>query len=199
MTYNDTKRLQFLGEASNPSIPLFRLMRADSRIPYGAKGVELLDNVFSPPSVPLTPAQRAAGQTIQPNEPFPLDRAVWYLRALGANEVIAHRGRQFPANATTSATSPAAPTGTPGSTGPGTVPAGLGMSSTTVNFQSSSEWYSIDFTVTYTLWLKDQLQKLVLPGGQSGTAKGLAGTKGSTGVLNDEKGRARWLQKWEYR
>jgi hypothetical protein len=73
------------------------------------------------------------------------------------------------------------------------------MSSTTVNFQSSSEWYSIDFTVTYTLWLKDQLQKLVLPGGQSGTAKGLAGTKGSTGVLNDEKGRARWLQKWEYR
>lgn len=164
------------------------------RIPHGFKGVEALDAVFSPP------AARIAGQPPQASEPFPLDRAVWFLRALGANEVVAHRSRHFPAHTSAPATSPAATAVTPGSTGPGTVPPGLGMTAPTTINQSSNEWYTGEFTSIYTTWLRTQLQQLVLPIGNTvAAAKLMSASKIGGGVLGDEKSRTRWLQKWEYR
>lgn len=207
VTYNDTKKLQFLADAGNPSVPLFRLMR--DRIPHGFKGVEALDAVFSPPSVP-GPGSRGSGaaSNATPNDPFPLDRAVWFIKALGANEVLAHRSRVWPVTSAASATSPAGPVVTPGSTAPGAL-AGFGMTPAATTQMWSNEWYTLEFTGTFTTWLRLQLIQMVLPPSANGAKSAPIaapaakppppGSKAPGGVLGDEKSRTRWLQKWEYR
>jgi mediator of RNA polymerase II transcription subunit 12 len=79
------------------------------------------------------------------------------------------------------------------------------MTATAPSLQSSSEWYTIEFTSVYTTWLREQLGKLLLPGVDTirmpaaGALKVPGGSKGPGGVLGDESSRTRWLQKWEYR
>nr|XP_019008399.1 uncharacterized protein I206_06958 [Kwoniella pini CBS 10737]OCF47180.1 hypothetical protein I206_06958 [Kwoniella pini CBS 10737] len=75
VTYNDTKRLQFLNDLSNPNVPLYKLMR--NPVPHGFKGIELLDSITH-------------------SEPIPLERALWFIRVIGSNEVSAHRSRTQP-------------------------------------------------------------------------------------------------------
>lgn len=189
MTYNDAKRLQFLADLANPTVPLARLMR--NPVPHGFKGVELFDSMFAPQ---LNPAQNqnrsisGAGPT-QPPQPIPLDRAVWFIRVLGANEISAHRGRVQPV-ATPVVAAPSPVPATPSSTNTaGPAP--------TVTL-SSNEWYTQEFTNMFTSWLRIQLGQLTLP--TKATVKsGIPAPKAPPGVLGDEKARARWSAKWNYR
>jgi mediator of RNA polymerase II transcription subunit 12 len=65
---------------------------------------------------------------------------------------------------------------------------------------SSNDWYSQEFTNMFTAWLRIQLGQLVLPSTSKTPAKAsVPSAKGPVGILGDEKGRARWLTKWEYR
>jgi mediator of RNA polymerase II transcription subunit 12 len=65
MTLNDTRRLAWLADLSNPSVPLSKLSRT---VLHVAKGPDLLDMLH---------AQGVA-----------IPRAVWYVRILGANETV---------------------------------------------------------------------------------------------------------------
>ncbi|TXT13184.1 hypothetical protein VHUM_01585 [Vanrija humicola] len=194
VTYNDTKRLQFLTDLANPAIPLTRLMR--NPVPHGFKGVDLLDTMFSPPQ-PRVTGIAAAAKPQAPAEPIPLDRALWFIRVLGANEISAHRGRAQPTVAAVQAPSPVA--ATPSSTA--TAPQAAAPP------QNSNDWYTSEFTNAFTAWLRIQLGHLVLPAkGGKPAATSAANTpaappgppKAPTGVLGDDKSRARWLAKWQY-
>jgi mediator of RNA polymerase II transcription subunit 12 len=183
VTYNDTKRSQFIADLANPAIPLTRLMR--NPVPHGFKGVELLETMFLPPQPGMRPgAASAAGKP--PPEPIPIDRALWFIRVLGANEISAHRGRAQPASSV-QAPSPAA--ATPSSTAT-SAPAPLPL--------NSNDWYTAEFTTAFTAWLRMQLAQLVLPTKPKPGAGTLPPPKTPTGVLGDEKSRARWLAKWQY-
>ncbi|WVQ98147.1 hypothetical protein IAU59_005269 [Kwoniella sp. CBS 9459] len=192
VTYNDTKRLQFLADLSNPSVPLHRLMRTP--VPHGFKGVELLDAMFSPSTGPGTGHNRnPSGGVKISSESIPLDRALWFIRVLGANEISAHRGRTQPQPAATPV-----PVSAPS-------PAGATPSSTTTIAAaptlpvSSNDWYTQEFTNTFITWLRIQLGQLALPGINKAVVKtGAPPPKASNSVLNDEGARAKWLSKWEY-
>ncbi|BEJ12006.1 hypothetical protein CspHIS471_0204660 [Cutaneotrichosporon sp. HIS471] len=183
VTYNDTKRSQFIADLANPAIPLTRLMR--NPVPHGFKGVELLETMFHPPQPGMRPgAASAAGKP--PPEPIPIDRALWFIRVLGANEISAHRGRAQPVSSM-QAPSPAAVT--PSSTAT-SAPAPLPL--------NSNDWYTAEFTTAFTAWLRMPLAQLVLPTKPKPGAGILPPPKTPTGVLGDEKSRARWLAKWQY-
>jgi len=181
VTYNDTKRSQFLADLGNPAIPLTRLMR--NPVPHGFKGVELLETMFCPQQTAGRLGAPAAANR-PPPEPIPIDRALWFIRVLGANEISAHRGRAQPA-VSNQAPSPVA--ATPSSTAT-TAPAAAPL--------NSNDWYTAEFTHAFTLWLRAQLVQLVLPTKPKAGAP--APAKTPTGVLGDEKSRARWLAKWQY-
>ncbi|OCF32517.1 hypothetical protein I316_05697 [Kwoniella heveanensis BCC8398] len=192
VTYNDTKRLQFLADLSNPNVPLHRLMRTP--VPHGFKGVELLDAMFSPSTGPGTGHNRnPSGGVKLSSEPIPLDRALWFIRVLGANEISAHRGRTQPLAVATpvpvSAPSPAV--ATPSST--------TTIAATPTLPVTSNDWYTQEFTNTFITWLRIQLGQLALPNSNKTVIKsGAPPPKGPASVLNDENGRAKWLAKWDY-
>lgn len=151
-------------------------------VPHGFKGIELLDAMYSPVT---TPSNRPAttpttGVARPPADPIPLDRAIWFIRVLGANEISAHRTRAQPAAAAPSPI-PATPSST--NTAAPTPPVPL----------SSNAWYTQEFTNTFTSWMRIQLVQLALPG------KGRPGaSRPAVGILGDEKARARWIAKWDY-
>lgn len=198
MTYNDVRRHQFLADLANPNIPLSRLMLTS--VPHGFKGVELFETMFSPPQLPsriasgsstMTGSSNGAGPPAPP-APIPIDRALWFIRVLGANEISMHRGRaQTSAVSAPVAASPMP--ATPSSTA--TTPAAQ------VQLVSSSDWYTGEFTGGFCGWLRNQLAQLNLPAakGKVGTTSTGPPTKPPAGVLGDEKARARWLAKWDYR
>ncbi|ORY23991.1 hypothetical protein BCR39DRAFT_548068 [Naematelia encephala] len=186
VTYNDSKRLQFLTDLANPKVPLHRLMR--NPVPHGFKGTELFESMFSP----LTSSSSNAGHNRTPSasgkaavDPIPLDRALWFIRVLGSNEISAHRSRAQPA-APVSAPSPAG--ATPSSTNT--------TSSTPALPLLSNDWYTQEFTNLFTAWLRIQLVQLSLPA--RGPLKASVPAKVGSGVLGDEKARARWSNKWDY-
>ncbi len=183
VTYNDTKRLHFLSDLANPAVPLSRLMR--NPVPHGFKGLELFDTMFSPISVAGHNRTPSGGTRVQV-DPIPIDRAIWFIRVLGSNEITAHRSRAQP-TAPVSAPSPAA--ATPSSTNTVTANPVLPM--------SSNDWYTQEFTSMFTSWLRVQLGQLSLPV-KAGKA-GILPSKAVPGILGDDKARARWLAKWDYR
>nr|XP_019005040.1 uncharacterized protein I203_01884 [Kwoniella mangroviensis CBS 8507]OCF68501.1 hypothetical protein I203_01884 [Kwoniella mangroviensis CBS 8507] len=204
VTYNDTKRLQFLNDLANPNVPLYKLMRTP--VPHGFKGIELLDSMFSPNIGPMGPGHSRTPSGSNNNakilsDPIPLDRALWFIRVLGSNEISAHRSRTQPqpqhhqnTNATPNTpvgVSPAAPT-----------PSSSTTITTTPTLQvSSNDWYTQEFTNTFISWLRVQFGQLSLPNNNPKTnvAKpGVPPPKSSAGVLGDEKLRSRWLSKWDY-
>ncbi|WVO16601.1 hypothetical protein L204_104280 [Cryptococcus depauperatus] len=182
VTYNDTKRLQFLSDLANPAVPLYRLMRTP--VPHGFKGVEILDAMFSP----ATSIRQPASNMTLLADPIPIDRAVWFIRVIGANEISVHRTRQ--STITSSVTAPSPVAATPSST-------------TTVNAASpmpvsSNEWYSQEFTNTLIQWLRIQLGQLALPPEGQNTSASTTSKNLGSGILQDEKARAKWLIKWDY-
>ncbi|WVQ83134.1 hypothetical protein IAT38_005272 [Cryptococcus sp. DSM 104549] len=186
VTWNDTRRFNFLADLANPAIPLHRLMRTP--VPHGFKGVELLDAMFSPASGAA--ARNTAGATKLSPDPIPLDRSLWFIRVLGVNEITAHRGRSQQIATPVAAPSPAA--ATPSSTttvaaAPPTLPV------------PSNDWYSQEFTNTVISWLRLQLGQLALPStGKAAAKPGAPAPKSGASVLGDEKARAKWLLKWDY-
>ena len=129
------------------------------------------------------PSTPAAGIARPPADPIPLERAVWFIRVLGANEISAHRGRAQPTAAVTAAPSPVPATPSSTNTTAAAPPIPL----------SSNAWYTQEFTNTFTSWMRLQLVQLALP------SKGKPGApKPAIGILGDEKARARWIAKWDY-
>lgn len=179
--YTDNKRLGFLADLGNPDIPLHWLMR--NQIPHGFKGVELLDVMFSPLTTVRQPPPNLA-----PMDPIPIDRAIWLIRVIGSNDIAAHRARQHQTATSVPAPSPAA--ATPSSTTTVTATPALPV--------SSNDWYSQEFTNTVISWLRIQLGQLALPNTVKVAGK-LPVTKAASGILQDEKARAKWLAKWDYR
>ncbi|OXL06191.1 hypothetical protein C348_05673 [Cryptococcus neoformans Gb118] len=178
--YTDNKRLGFLADLGNPDIPLHWLMR--NQIPHGFKGVELLDVMFSPLTTVRQPPPNLA-----PMDPIPIDRAIWLIRVIGSNDIAAHRARQHQTAASVPAPSPAA--ATPSSTTTVTATAAMPV--------SSNDWYSQEFTNTVISWLRIQLGQLALPNTAKVAGK-VPATKAGSGILQDEKARAKWLAKWDY-
>lgn len=176
------KRLQFLSDLANPLVPLHRLMK--NPVPHGFKGTELLDTMYSPMNLPANrPSTPAAGIARPPADPIPLDRAVWFIRVLGTNEISAHRGRAQPTAAVTAAPSPIPATPSSTNTAAAAPPVAL----------SSNAWYTQEFTNTFTSWMRLQLVQLALP-----TKAKPGAPKPAVGILGDEKARARWIAKWDY-
>jgi mediator of RNA polymerase II transcription subunit 12 len=186
VTYNDVKRQQFLSDLSNPLVPLHRLMR--NPVPHGFKGVELLDAMFSPITTPPNRAVGAAQGPRPPADPVPVERAIWFIRVLGANEISAHRTRLQPSSQVAAAA-------------PSPLPATPSSNNTTATAPpapiSSNAWYTQEFTNIFTSWMRLQLMQLALPAVNKGPAKQGA-PKAAVGILGDEKARARWLAKWDY-
>jgi mediator of RNA polymerase II transcription subunit 12 len=189
VTYNDIKRLAYIADLANPTVPLYKLARQS--VPHGYKGIDLLETMWSPaPPVANNQPQAASSATAAaatPPGPVPVDRAAWFVRVLGANEVVVLRNR--PANANALA---ASWTGKP---------------------LTPSQLYTVEFTGVYTAFLRKQLMDLVLPQ-SSLSAKAVAGSQGASGaalgkqstgggrnagVLGDTAARARWVAKWDYR
>ena len=195
VTYNDTKRLQFLADLANPAVPLYRLMR--NPVPHGFKGVDLFESMFNPPLQARATAAATSGPSGLPStpttppaiEPIPLDRALWFIRVLGANEISAHRGRAQAINAAVPAPSPIP--ATPSSTNT--------TGTTSSQPLSSSEWYTQEFTTIFTSWLRNQLAQLTLPTKPMTGGAVAPPPKGATSVLGDEKARTKWIAKWTYR
>ena len=65
MTLNEQKRELWFTELANPDIPLQKLAR---NVPHGYKGEKLLEMLAS--------------------RNVPLPRAVWYIKAVGASEIV---------------------------------------------------------------------------------------------------------------
>ena len=185
VTYNDVKRAQFIAELANPGIPLKRMMRQP--VPHGFKGVELLETLFSPSTSSALGPQRSStlGGVKLPSEPIEIDRAVWFIRVLGANEIHAHRARSQTTATVISAPSPAA--ATPSSTT-------TNQAQTTIPL-TSNEWWTQELTNTFTGWMRTQLAHLSLPA----PTKGAQLPKGLGNPLADTDIRARWLKRWGYR
>ncbi|QRV93786.1 mediator complex subunit Med12 [Ceratobasidium sp. AG-Ba] len=76
ITLNDTRRAAWLADLSNPSVPLSKLARSVLHI---TKNSDLIDILYS--------------------NNVPIPRAVWYVRVLGANELISLKNRQNQATA----------------------------------------------------------------------------------------------------
>lgn len=157
-------------------------------VPHGFKGFELFDTMFSPKSG-VGHNRTPSGTSQTPIEPIPIDRAVWFIRVLGANEITAHRSRAQPTAAPVSAPSPVA--ATPSSTNT--------VSTNPVLPLSSNDWYTQKFTVMYTSWLRVQLGQLALPVSAGSMRAGIPPPKVVHGVLGDGRSQARWLAKWDYR
>ena len=159
-------------------------------VPHGFKGFELFDTMFSPTTLGGH-SRTPSGASRIPTEPIPVDRAVWFIRVIGANEISAHRSRAQPVSLPVAAPSPVA--ATPSSTN--TTPANPVLP------PSSNDWYTQEFTIMFTSWLRVQLTHLSLPsGGKAGAGQaGIPAPKPVAGVLGDEKSRIRWVAKWHYR
>jgi mediator of RNA polymerase II transcription subunit 12 len=159
-------------------------------VPHGFKGVELFDSMFAPQLTPASNHHRSVSGTgpPQPPSPIPIDRAIWFIRVLGANEISAHRGRAQPPAVPVAAPSPIP--ATPSSTNTAPLTATLTL--------SSNDWYTQEFTNMFTSWIRVQLGQLVLPV-KIAAKSGVPPPKGPVGVLGDEKARAKWLAKWGYR
>jgi len=65
VTLNDSKRQAWLKDLANPDVPLHKLSKS---VPHGAKGQDLLDLLHT--------------------NNVTVERAVWFLRVLGANEMV---------------------------------------------------------------------------------------------------------------
>nr|XP_019047064.1 hypothetical protein I302_03671 [Kwoniella bestiolae CBS 10118]OCF25994.1 hypothetical protein I302_03671 [Kwoniella bestiolae CBS 10118] len=202
VTYNDTKRLQFLNDLANPNVPLYKLMRTP--VPHGFKGIELLDSMFSPNIGPSasghnrTPSGSSNNNKI-PSNPIPLDRALWFIRVLGSNEISAHRSRTQPQHHQTASANPNTPVGV--SPAAAATPSSTTTIITAPTLQvSSNDWYTQEFTNTFISWLRVQLGQLALPNinAKSTVKPGVPPPKTLGGTLGDEKLRSRWLTKWEY-
>ncbi|WRT64690.1 uncharacterized protein IL334_001624 [Kwoniella shivajii] len=195
VTYNDTKRIQFLTDLANPNVPLHKLMRTP--VPHGFKGLELLDSMFSPSIVPSSGHNRTpSGSAKVSSDPIPIDRALWFIRVLGSNEISAHRGRTQPQSSSISTPVPVQ--------APSPAQAATPSSTTTIVANptlpvSSNDWYTQEFTNTFISWIRIQLSQLTLPNSSKTNVKpGVPSLKAPTGVLSDEKMRVRWLAKWDY-
>lgn len=190
MTYNDTKRLAFIADLANPEVPLYKLARQS--VPHGYKGVDLLETMWSPAPPPPTNQTTASSSSTPPATPpgpVQVDRAAWFIRVLGANEVVALRNRPTNANALASSW-----TGKP---------------------LTPSQQYTNEFTSIFTAFLRKQLMELVLPQtaarastsnqGNNMLASSVAvgkqsmGSGRNAGVLGDAAARNRWVAKWDYR
>ncbi|ODO08687.1 hypothetical protein L198_00420 [Cryptococcus wingfieldii CBS 7118] len=186
VVWNDSKRLAFLSDLANPQIPLHRLMLG--QVPHGFKGIELLDAMYSP-STSGGHNRPSAGASQTLSEPIPVERAVWFIRVLGANEITAHRARTHQtAAASVTVFSPVA--ATPSSTNTINTPPSLP--------QGSNDWYTQEFTNIIITWLRGQLAQLALPNTGKAPAKPNTNVKSGGGVLQDAKTRARWVSKWDY-
>lgn len=144
----------------------------------------MLDSMY----LPVPPTRPGAAQLYFKADPIPIDRAIWFIRVLGANEISAHRARITASTVTSvSALSPAAST-------PGAGPPTNDKSAIAPPIDSN-EWYTQEFTTVFTQWMRLQLNQLLLPA--------LAGTQStapakSVGVLGDTAARSKWLAKWNY-
>jgi mediator of RNA polymerase II transcription subunit 12 len=170
-------------------------------VPHGFKGLDLFEMLFSPAtslgsnrasSLPSSAAPSASLTTI------PVDRAIWLIRVLGANEISAHRARalgQIPASGTGAAAAVASPAGvaTPSSNNTGTGNAAPML------VIGSNDWYTGEFTGLFCSWLRVQLNQMILPSAKGKMGSAAPGPKTNLGVLADEKSRAKWSAKWEYR
>jgi mediator of RNA polymerase II transcription subunit 12, fungi type len=68
VTLAGDKRIQWYTDLANPKFPLQKLGKT---VPHGKKDQELLELLFS--------------------NKTPVDRAVWYIRCLGAIEIVSYR------------------------------------------------------------------------------------------------------------
>lgn len=160
-------------------------------VPHGFKGLELFEAMYAPatgPSAGSGHSRTPSGSGKIPSDPIPIDRAIWFIRVLAANEISAHRGRAQPTAVPISAPSPAAATPSSTNTNP-TAP---------VVQLTSNEWYTQEFTGMLTSWLRVQLSHLALPTVFKGGPISAAVVKVIPSILADEKGRGRWVAKWEY-
>jgi mediator of RNA polymerase II transcription subunit 12 len=160
-------------------------------VPHGFKGVELLDSMFSPITTPNN-RPTGPGQGVRPpSDPIPIDRAVWFIRVLGANEITAHRGRLQPSAQNNAVSIPSPVPATPSSNNTIAVMPAVSI--------SSNAWYTQEFTNTFTSWMRTQLVQMALPANNKGPAKpGAPPPKPPAGILGDDKARARWMAKWQY-
>lgn len=161
-------------------------------VPHGFKGTELFESMFSPQLSSAQPnAHNRTASTsgpAQPPAPVPIDRALWFIRVLGANEISAHRARAQPSGHVTAAPSPIP--ATPSSTNTAPIAATIQL--------SSNDWYTQEFTGIFCSWLRVQLGQLALPS-KAPAKTGMPAPKAPAGVLGDEKARTRWSAKWDYR
>lgn len=65
VTLNDNRRQAWLADLANPNVPLYKLGKS---VPHGAKGQDLLEMLYS--------------------NSVTIPRAVWFVRVLGANEMV---------------------------------------------------------------------------------------------------------------
>lgn len=158
-------------------------MAREGKAPRDFKGLELLDTMFARVA-PTRPGAAAPAPTAAQSEPIPVERALWFIRVLGSHEIVAHRQR-LQAIPATAASSPMPQTPNSPAPAPANAPAVV---------LTSNDWYTLEFTGLYTSWLRTQMGHLVLP-----TKVALQPQKAATGVLGDEKSRAKWLAKWTYR
>jgi mediator of RNA polymerase II transcription subunit 12 len=185
VTFNDPRKVQFLLDLGNTSIPLSRLMV--NSVPHGWKGVELLEAMYSSGTAVGTGQNRALPGAKIHSEPIPIDRALWFVRVVGVAEIVSHRAR-VPAPGPIQTPSPAA--ATPSST--------TTVSALPALVVSSNDWWTQEFTVVFTTWLRNQLAQLVLPPALKPLVKPGVPLPKAVGILGDKAGRARWIAKWTY-
>ncbi|KAK0551897.1 RNA polymerase II mediator complex subunit [Tilletia horrida] len=110
VTLNDLKLGNYIRQLADPSIPLHRLARS---VPHGSKGERLLDMLWlgAPPPAQqsnhglrvATSATASAGSmmagaagpnaTINVPSSVPVERAIWFIRVVGASEIQSARNR----------------------------------------------------------------------------------------------------------
>lgn len=145
---NDAKRQSWFADLANPDFPLYKL----KSVPHGAKGHDLLDLLHS--------------------NNVAIPRAVWFLRAFGANETVFDISMIYvhsPSN---------------------NLQAGLRNKPAYVPTQ-----YSIDWANVVTGYMRKQLIEIALP---SAPRPGLNIKQTFKGVLADADTRERWMSRFTY-
>lgn len=167
VTLNEQKREAWVNDLANPSIPLSKLSK---NVPHGYRGEKLLDMIF---------ARKVL-----------VERAVWYIRAIGAIEIV---------RASPSIYRP--------------------LTDLSVTFQVSQKarvgfsiaQYTYEWTIILQDFVKKQLNEINLPpsfDGNIGVSNSVAGLRnngkgraidaGSKGVLRDNELRKVWGSKFTY-